>query len=198
MTDHRGFSLIELLVAALLTTMVAAGLFSAYLATARSLREASAQTALQRQGTLALQDIGRQVQSAGDSKDSEDRTIEAFTPGATCNGHGNSVQVNTPSGIVCYYATADGALCEFRGVSCRNLLAGGLGTIALATQSEPPDPTRCPAGVAPGAPCFSMTRNEPYSRQVDVWFAIRDNDGDFDGSTAMSFRTTLTCRARNC
>ena len=140
MIDHRGFSLIELLVAALLTTMVAVGLFSAYLATARSLRDAGMQTALQRQGTLALEDIGRQVQSAGDSKD---LTTEAFTPGATCNGHANSVQVNTPSGTVCYYATSDGALCEFRGVSCRNLLAGGLGTIALLKQSEPPD-ARCP------------------------------------------------------
>ena len=64
MTDQRGLSLVELLVAALLTTVVAGGLFSAYIATTRSFGESSAQAALQRQGTLVLEEIGRQVRGA--------------------------------------------------------------------------------------------------------------------------------------
>jgi hypothetical protein len=34
--------------------------------------------------------------------------------------------------------------------------------------------------------------------QVDVAFAIRDSDGDFDGVNAMSFAISLTCSGRNC
>ena len=64
MTDQRGLSLVELLVAAVLTTVVAGGLFSAYVATTRSFGESSAQAALQRQGTLVLEEIGRQVRGA--------------------------------------------------------------------------------------------------------------------------------------
>ena len=64
MTDQRGLSLVELLVAAMLTTVVAGGLFSAYVATTRSFGESSAQAALQRQGTLVLEEIGRQVRGA--------------------------------------------------------------------------------------------------------------------------------------
>lgn len=64
MTDQRGLSLVELLVTAALTTVVAGALFSAYIATTRSFGESSAQAALQRQGTLALEEIGRQVRGA--------------------------------------------------------------------------------------------------------------------------------------
>ena len=64
MTDQRGLSLVELLVTAVLTTVVAGALFSAYIATARSFGESSAQAALQRQGTLVLEEIGRQVRGA--------------------------------------------------------------------------------------------------------------------------------------
>ena len=68
MTDQRGLSLVELLVAALLTTVVAGGLYSAYVATTRSFGESSAQAALQRQGTLVLEEIGRQVRGAIEPK----------------------------------------------------------------------------------------------------------------------------------
>ena len=48
----------------LVGTVVAGGLFSAYVATTRSFGESSAQAALQRQGTLVLEEIGRQVRGA--------------------------------------------------------------------------------------------------------------------------------------
>ena len=81
MTDQRGLSLVELLVAALLTTVVAGGLFSAYVATTRSFGESSAQAALQRQGTLVLEEIGRQVRGAIEPKPSE-----------TCDGNADCVE----------------------------------------------------------------------------------------------------------
>jgi prepilin-type N-terminal cleavage/methylation domain-containing protein len=203
MTRQRGFTLIELLIAALLTTVVAVGLFSAYLAAARSLASSSMQAALQRQGVLAMEAIGRELQSAVES---DSPRVEAYTPGGTCNGRPDAVQINTATGVVCYYAAEDGALCEFRGTACKNLLAGGLGTIVLLRQTSPPDP-RCAdrrmadgqlISIPPGAPCFSMRRNELSPKEVDVSFAIRDDDGDLDGVNAMSFRNTLTCSGRNC
>jgi len=203
MTGQRGFTLIELLIAVFLTTIVAVGLFSAYLAVARSLASASAQAALQRQGVLAMEAIGRQLQSAVES---ESPRVEAFTLGGTCDGRAGAVQVNTSGGVVCYYASEDGALCEYRGTACRNLLAGGLVNIVLLRQTSPPDPRcadrRMPDGelisIPAGAPCFSMRRNELSPKEVEVWFAIRDDDGDLDGVNAMSFRNTHTCSGRNC
>lgn len=189
MTSERGFSLPELLVAAMVGTLVIGGLLSLYLATARSFGESHAQVVLQRQGALAIEEIGRQVRGA-------------VGPGAislvTCNGNANSVQVATAAGPVCFYAGSDGALCEFRGTGCRNLLAGGLRTIVLLSQPATPDP-RCPSGIPPGAPCLSVTANATYpTSQVDVAFAIRDSEGDLDGVNAMAFATSLTCRGRNC
>lgn len=191
MIDQRGLSLVELVVAALIASVVAAGLFSAYLAAVRSFRESDAQAALQRQGALALEEISRRIRGA-------------ISPGAisvvTCNGREDSVQVMTTAGPVCYYASAEGALCEFRefgGRQCRNLLAGGLETIVLLTQPDTPDP-RCPSEVLPRAPCFAMKTYVPYLNRVDVAFAIRDSDGDLDGVNAMAFGITVTCSGRNC
>ena len=71
MIGQRGLSLLELLVAAMLTTVVAGALLSAYIATTRSFGESSAQAALQRQGTLVLEEIGRQVRGAMEPKPGE-------------------------------------------------------------------------------------------------------------------------------
>jgi hypothetical protein len=205
MTDQRGLSLVELLVAALLTTVVAGGLFSAYVATARAFGESSAQAALQRQGTLVLDDIGRQVRAAIEPNPPVSGAIPALSV-ETCNGVPDSVRVRTATGSLCYYARADGALCEYRGITCRNLLAGGLKTIALLRQPAAPDP-RCPLdpfgrALPAGAWCFRMAPvpnalGAPMT-QVDLAFAIRDDDGDFDGVNVMAFSISLACSGRNC
>jgi prepilin-type N-terminal cleavage/methylation domain-containing protein len=198
MSGERGFSLVELLVASMLGTLVAGGLLSFYVATTRTVVESNAQAALQRQGSLAVEEISRQVRSAVDPGDTGGLPAISLT---TCNGVPGSVQVSTPSdGSVCYYADRGGALCEYRDAKagCRNLLAGGLKRIVLLTQTSPADP-RCPPTVAPGAPCFAMTPNAAASpTRVDVAFAIRDSDGDLDGMNAMTFSTSLTCSGRNC
>jgi hypothetical protein len=218
MTGQRGLSFVELLVAAMLTTVVAGGLFSAYVATTRSFGESSAQAALQRQGTLVLEEIGRQVRGAiepkpvsleicnGDPDCVERELVKQGRPALSveiCNSYPDSLQVRTAAGPICYYARADGALCEYRGTTCRNLLAGGLKTIALLRQPALPDP-RCPPGVPAGAPCFRMapvnTLGPPTP--VDLAFAIRDRDGDLDGDldgvNVMAFSISLTCSGRNC
>ena len=198
MTDQRGLSLVELLVAAMLATVVAGGLFSAYIATTRSLGESSAQAALQRQGTLVLEEIGRQVRGAIEQSGGTPPPPPALSL-ATCNGNPDSLWVRTAAGDICYYARADGALCEARGVTCRNLLEGGLKTIVLLRQ--PAGDGQCPPFVPAGAPwCFRIApvlSVEPMT-QVDLAFAIRDSDGDLDGTNVMAFSISLTCKGRNC
>jgi hypothetical protein len=194
-SDQRGLSVVELLIAAAAGTVILASLLSFSLATARSVAQSSAQAALQRQGSLALEQIGLTVRSA----------VPNGISLVTCNGVANSVQVVMPDPrggawpdvTACYYARDDGALCEFRDGRCRNLLTGGLDRVVLVRQGALPDP-RFPT-VPPGAPCFTMSPNlaNPQS-QVDVAFAIRDDDGDFDGVNAMSFAISLTCSGRNC
>jgi type II secretory pathway pseudopilin PulG len=215
MTGQRGLSLVELLVAAMLTTIVAGGLFSAYVATTRSFGESSAQAALQRQGTLVLEEIGRQVRGAVEPNldfcEGNADCIERELAGrprhalsrATCNGNPDSLWVRTAAetaaGDICYYARADGALCETRGGTCRNLLAGGLKTIALLQQ--PAGPGQCPSFVPADAPwCFRMAPIPSVGpmTQVDLAFAIRDSDGDLDGVNVMAFSLSVTCSGRNC
>jgi hypothetical protein len=215
MTDQRGLSLVELLVAAMLTTVVAGALFSAYIATSRSFGESSAQAALQRQGTLVLEEIGRQVRGAVEpnldfcegNADCIERELAGRPRHAlsvdTCNGNPDSLWVRTAAataaGDICYYARADGALCEARGGTCRNLLAGGLKTIALLQQ--PAGPGQCPSFVPAGAPwCFRMAPVPSLApmTQVDLAFAIRDGDGDLDGVNVMTFSLSVTCSGRNC
>ena len=201
--DQRGLSLIELLVAAMLTTVVAGGLFSAYVATTRSFGESSAQAALQRQGTLVLEEIGRQVRGAIVPKGESPPPRPALSVD-TCNGNPDSVWVRTAAGEMCFYARDDGALCEYRGTTCRNLLAGGLKTISLLRQPAVPDP-RCPLdlqgrALPAGAMCFRMAPvpDTVAMTQVNLAFAIRDNDGDLDGVNVMAFSISLTCSGRNC
>lgn len=200
MTEQRGFSLVELLVAAMLATVVAGGLFSAYVATTRSFGESSAQAALQRQGTLVLEEIGRQVRGAIEQSGGTPPPPPALSV-ATCDGNPGSLWVRTAAGDICYYARADGALCEYRGITCRNLLAGGLKTITLLRQPDLPAPAdpRCLPGVLPGALCFRLAP-VPLGAptQVHLDFAIRDDDGDLDGVNVMAFSISLTCSGRNC
>ena len=211
MTDQRGLSLVELLVTAALTTVVAGALFSAYIATTRSFGESNAQVALQRQGTLALEEIGRQVRGAVEpnleacegNADCIERELAGRLRHAlsvdTCNGNPDSLWVRTEAEDICYYARADGALCEARGVTCRNLLAGGLKTIVLLQQ--PAGPGQCPSFVPAGAPwCFRMAPVPSLGpmTQVDLAFAIRDSDGDLDGVNVMAFSLSVTCSGRNC
>ncbi len=200
MTDQRGVTLIELLIAALAAGIILLALGSLYLATERSHARSSSQAALQRQGTLALQEISQRIRSG-------------VAPNAlsmvTCNGVANSVQVVTPTGTFCYYAGtgADaGRLCEFMvggAGGCRNLLAGAFQLrvphstpIALMVQPATPDP-RCPAGTAAGSFCFKGAVDQTNPTRADFAFAITDGDTP-TAMNVMSFNISLACAARNC
>jgi type IV pilus assembly protein PilW len=172
MRNARGFTLLELLVAIGVSGVVLFGLFSLYLMTTTSFAESDAQVWLQRQGTMALDEMARQIR-------------RATATGTGCLGAG-SLQVQNAGGTYCYYADDEtGSFCQnLDGAGCRNLLAGGPTTIGLARQTSPADP-RCPAGVATDRLCLVMTQN---GSGVDLAFAITD------GTRVMTFSSHLLGR----
>ncbi len=143
--DQRGFTLAELLVAAVIGAVVLLGMFSLYGATTTAFNQSSSQAFLQRQGTLALQEITRQAQRA--------TTITVQAP-PVCAPAGNSsllLQVSQTSpasipaaevGYYCYWASAAGQLCEGFSASsgptgpCRDLLASSAGPLRQTGQTK--------------------------------------------------------------
>jgi Tfp pilus assembly protein PilW len=194
MRDQRGITIIEVLVTTLVTSFVLLGMGSLYVATTRAFAESTSQASLQRQGTLALQELGQRIRSGVGST--------AITS-VTCNGQVNAVQVTTlQDGTFCYYAgvtgTADaGKLCEYSGAGCRDLLYGALQSrastpITLLIQPAAPTPASpsCPSGVAASSACLVGTVIDATRAQFK--FTITD------GLTVMPFDITLTCSGRNC
>lgn len=161
LTDRRGFTLLEVLIGALLAGIFLLGLSSLYLAATRSLSHAGSTIALQRQGALALEEIARRVRGAS-------------TLVANCAEHDDGASPS-PDEAYCYAEGTDaqaGALCEIvNGGGCRNLLAGApqvRPTITLLPRTDP----RCPSGVTAGSYCLAVTATGP--NRADVAFAITD------------------------
>jgi hypothetical protein len=203
--SQQGVTMLEALLSTIGAGIIFLGLLSAYLATTRTFAESSSQAALQRQGTMALQEIGHRVRSGMPPNAVKDQI--------TCRGHPNSVEVaiptdaNFPNGTVCYYAGSSGQIwqastttgAECTDTTCWNLLAEklqfsppGWTGISLWTQPATAD-ARCPAGVAAGTPCFVMAPDPPGSTtQATVAFTITD------GINVMPFSISLSCTRRNC
>lgn len=194
---QRGMALVDLLTATLAASVVIAALVTIYLGASRGLVEATDRAALQRQGSLAVDEIGRRARAA-----------TSIVQG--CAGQASAIALEGPDGPICFYAGPAGELCEDRGRGCRDLLRGalqgamsGLQRIALFTQPPPgpPDPVCpdhalvggrcpvCPDQVAPGSRCFLV---EVGQRRARVAFAISD------GLHAMAFDVSHTCAGRNC
>ena len=191
MRDQRGVTLIEVLATTLAAGIIFLGFSFVYESTSRTLADSNSQAALQRQATLALQEVGQRVRGGA-----------AITTG-DCRGVAGSLQVDT----VCYYAgssgqfwqatTDTGAACT--ATTCWNLLSEklqprppGWTSVSLWIQPTPADP-RCPADVPPGGFCFVMAPDPPGSTtQVKLAFAVTD------GINVMPFRISLSCKGRNC
>lgn len=195
MSDQRGVTVLEALVTTFVAGMIFVGLSSMYTATTRVMTDAISQASLQRQATLALDELGRRIRGA---------TGPNAVTIATCNGYANSVQVTTADGTFCFYGGASGSadagrLCEYKlggGAGCRNLLYGALQPhpstpMTLLIQPATPDPT-CPQGVTAGNACFAA--GAPDSSTATFSFAVTD------GFAVTSFGITATCKGRdlNC
>jgi len=110
--NERGITLLELLVTLVVGSVVLLGAGSFYVATSRASRQDSAQTFLQRQGVLILEEMARQIRSA-------------TTVATNCNG-ANSLQAINASGTFCFSQPDSTHLNEGRPAGTQNLLTGSL------------------------------------------------------------------------
>jgi Tfp pilus assembly protein PilW len=203
MNDQRGITIVEILVTGLVAGIMFLGLGSAYLATTRIFDGSTSQVGVQRQGTLALEQIGWRIRSA--------LGPAALTTGA-CRGHAESVSVTYPDPntgatlTTCYYAGIQGELwqasppagpeCTRADPGCWDLLnvtreqsPSPAVLVSLKTRASATDPA-CPAGIASGSPCFLGTVPDPTRARFT--FAVTD------GLNVVPFDITLTCSGRNC
>ena len=110
--DDHGYTLVELLVAGAIGVLVLLGIGSYYVSTLRFYDQSGSQSFLQRQASLAIEEMARQI-----------RPATALTRGA-CNADSNSLQVTNSLGVFCFYRN-DSQLSEDRpGGGTANLLSG--------------------------------------------------------------------------
>lgn len=154
--SDRGFSLTELLVAAAIGAVVLLGIGTFYLSTLRFYEQSSTQAALQRQATLALEEMARQI-----------RPAQALVLD-TCKGVANALRVRNAGGDYCFYQDANNQFIEDRPPpnGTWNLLAGAPATLSLSPGSLTFcfDPPSCGGGVRSGP-------------RVRIQFTIRDGSG---------------------
>lgn len=203
MSDQGGVSLVELAVSVLVAAIIFLALGFMYLMTTRSFVDANSQAALQRQGTLAMDEIARRVRSAVSSPPAVQYPVTNIGSGKTvtaCNNVavGQSVSLNTPDGTICYYGLSSGQLCEYLGSGCRNVLSGATRSIFLMTQTNPAD-QRCPTGVIEGHPCLVLTAGPGDGGQsATISFTIMDApQSRLRLANVMTFSSTVSCAARS-
>jgi prepilin-type N-terminal cleavage/methylation domain-containing protein len=109
--NERGVTLLELLITLAVGSVVLLGAGSFYIATSNASRQDSAQTFLQRQGVLILEEMARQIRSA-------------TSVATNCNG-ANSLQAMNASGTFCFYQPDSTHLNEVLPGGTANLLRTG-------------------------------------------------------------------------
>jgi prepilin-type N-terminal cleavage/methylation domain-containing protein len=116
--NERGLTLIELLVALAIGSFVLFGASGFYLSTVRFTEQSNAQTYLQRQAVLVVDELTRQI-----------RPATALARG-TCNADANSLRVTNSSGVYCFYQSGNQLLEDRPGGGTSNLLSGSLASLA--------------------------------------------------------------------
>jgi len=96
--NEQAFTLIELLITSAIGVVMLLGIGSFYLSTLRIYEQSNAQTELQRQATLALDEMTRQIRPA--------RALFLNT----CNGVANALTVRNAGGDYCFYQSAENQL----------------------------------------------------------------------------------------
>jgi prepilin-type N-terminal cleavage/methylation domain-containing protein len=192
--DDRGFTLAELLVASVIAVLVFLGAGSFYLFTLRAMRDGNGQVFVQRQGTLIMEELGRQIRPA-----TALNIVDATSPPGTCwdvvgAGSVGTVLMVSNTNVYCYYETTANALvrCQFDSlaITCSNqfLLSGGevlmtanSWTVALVTPCAAAGGT-CTAGV-----CDTPSNSCAVSPAVQVGFGLQDRN-----QNTLSFNVVFT------
>ena len=193
--NERGITLLESIIAMVIGSVVLLGIGSFYVATARFSRQDNAQIALQRQGTLIIEEMARQIRPA---------TALNQGTGLCAGGDTNSLKATNSLGDFCFYrastcsqttkpcsTTADcpqGNICfsnskqlleDRPGGGTENLLRGSLVPLTVSSFVTSLGSAVCPDGTS-GCQIATIT------------LQLQDN-----AQNSMTFKTTLGRRNHN-
>jgi len=133
---QRGYTLLEVLVAAAIGAAVAVGLSGFFLTTLRFGKDTDAQVALQRQGTAIAEELGRRLRQADGSPKIEDPAAPPLIP--------SCLPLST-NDLVLVIANPDGsATCMYRDTSAPPL-------VVRCTRPTPADPCEPVANLLSGS-----------------------------------------------
>jgi prepilin-type N-terminal cleavage/methylation domain-containing protein len=181
--NERGFTILELLIAMAIGSFMMVGVSGFYFSALRFNAEGNAQTYLQRQGTLVLDELARQVRPA---------TGLAI---ATCNGNTKSLQVTNTLGTFCFRKNGLQLLEDVA------LLAGGVGSRDLLSGSPSPliVTSFCPCLtiVCDPDPVACVNTGLPVLTPVTVTFQLQDKTFKRYDLSNDQLRFTVTLASRN-
>ena len=178
--SERGFTLLEVLVAAAVLCVILLGAGTFYLSAVRFDKENSAQTFLQRQATIIKDEMARQIQAG---------SLASLATGCGGGTATNSVRITQqPSGdVYCFHQddTGTGLLEDRPGSGQWNLLSGTLATLSTTTGPCPEQGGFCPKLVQDGS---------GNTAGVAITFRLRFQIPETNSYQTMTFSTTLTPR----
>jgi len=185
--NDRGFTLPEVLVAALVGSLVLVATGSLYVAALRAGREDESLAYLQRQGTLILEEIGRRVRPATTVQGPPNQP-------AVCGGIAGSVRLDVAGHVWCFRlnaANGDQLIEDVADGGAFNMLSGAPFAMTVAACPAAAPPATWPDGVN----VFNV-HNDPLDRpdRVEVCFVLNNTT---IAPKAVTFRSTFTCRPCN-
>jgi len=182
--SQRGFTLLEVLVAAAALSIVLLGASSLFVAAVRFEQENSAEIFLQRQATMIKDEMARQIQ--------EGSLASLAVPCA--GGVANSLQVTNARGTYCFHRANDATGAATRFVEDRpdggggtwDLLSGAAATLSVATgDCFPGSGGFCPAVILDAA-------GQKVGAVIEL--RLRYRYPETSAFQTMTFKTTITPR----
>jgi prepilin-type N-terminal cleavage/methylation domain-containing protein len=161
---EAGFTIIEVLIAAAIGTIIMLAFGSFFLSAIRFGQSADTQATVQRFGTLIAEDLGQRLRLADGSPDVEDPASPPATPvcvGAVTTNDLILVIPNTSGSTTCMYRTTDAspllARCDIPsgGGACSPIANMLSGTLVPLTAACAPGYSCTPWSVATVTPCVS-------------------------------------------
>lgn len=192
---RRGFTLLEVVLAAAVLAIVMLGAGSFYLSTLRTANEDTAQVSLQRQASFVIDELARQIAPAS-----------LLEYPVTCNGDPNGLRATNSCGTFCFRRGGAGSqLLEDRTLNgtCPNqtasagtmdLLSGALVGARGAAGSLSTVDTAC--GADTGGFCPSLIRHNGSNCVIGaaVTFRLRAQLPQSPGYQVMTFSTSIAGR----
>lgn len=195
--NARGFTLLELLLASTVLAGILLGAGWFYLTAKRFELENRAQVSLQRQATLIMDELSKQIQPGTAGKSGPPVVASTIVIPCTTSGDPNSLQVtrarsasDPPSWpdpvVLCFRGTGDATgLLEDRPGGTWNLLTGAPATLSLTTGACPDSGGFCPTLV---------TDNGGNTIGAAITFRLRYRSPESNAFQTMTFTTTIAAR----